>query len=209
MRFWRWALTVALIGACGSLGCALDPHTIDSIVVVTGTAVGKAVDQVPSRRARPDDVEAGRTAKNAADVVYVDTEELDFGSVGVGKAARRTVDVFNPKTYAVTISEAHVVGPCFQVERSDFPIEVAPGQTIGIPVVLGAASEARCNATLILVIDSAGGRYARVRLKGVVKGAPQAWEVHTTSDLRAARLGLRRRGPHLRPSGARPTGDSG
>ena len=92
---------------------------------------------------------------------------LDFGETPVASKSQKTVVIFSPFTFAVTVTHVTVNGGDFALSGQvpNGPILPPHGQ-LTLTVAFSPAARQTCSGLLLLEIDSAGGRFTRVPLKG-------------------------------------------
>jgi len=92
---------------------------------------------------------------------------VDFGRVPVSSESRQTVVISNPSAFAVSVVQTTVQGCGFLLSGvADRPLIPAQGQ-LALTIVFHPAQRRACSGLLLLEIDSAGGRFTRVPLKGL------------------------------------------
>ena len=92
---------------------------------------------------------------------------IDFGGVPVASKTAQTVTIVNPFGFPVTVIRVSVEGCDFAIageaaERATIP---AHGELV-YTVTFQPAQRRTCSGLLLLEIDSAGGRFTRVPVKG-------------------------------------------
>jgi hypothetical protein len=92
---------------------------------------------------------------------------LDFGRAFVGSESQKTVVIFNPLDFPVTVIHVIVQGCGFALSGppSNRPIIPPHGQLV-LTVGFQPVARRACSGFLLLEIDSAGGRFTRVALTG-------------------------------------------
>lgn len=91
---------------------------------------------------------------------------VDFGQVPVSSESHQTVVISNPFSFAVSVVQTTVQGCGFLLSAvAGRPLIPAQGQ-LALTIVFHPAQRRACSGLLLLEIDSAGGRFTRVPLKG-------------------------------------------
>ena len=105
----------------------------------------------------------GQTAVSALKAV---PSGVDFGEVPVSSESHQTVVISNPFAFAVSVVQTTVQGCGFLLSAvAGRPLIPAQGQ-LALTIVFHPAQRRACSGLLLLEIDSAGGRFTRVPLKG-------------------------------------------
>jgi hypothetical protein len=93
---------------------------------------------------------------------------LDFGEVRATSETQKTVTISSPFDFSVTVIRVTVQGCGFaspETQGGDRPVILPHGQ-IAVTVSFRPAARQSCSGLLLVEIDSAGGRFTRVPLKG-------------------------------------------
>lgn len=92
---------------------------------------------------------------------------LDFGPARVGSRNQQTVTVTNPSHFPVTVLRVSTEGCGFAAfsGAGNRPVIAAQGQ-LALTVTFQPPARGACSGHLLLEIDSAGGRFTRVKLEG-------------------------------------------
>lgn len=112
---------------------------------------------------RGSDGQGGRASQ-----LHATPSAIAFGDVPVAFTTQRAVVVYNPATFPVTVIHASVQGGCdFAISNNpgNGLIVAAHGDTTFTITFLPTARRA-CSGSLLLEIDSAGGRFMRVPIAG-------------------------------------------
>ncbi|MGQ0736595.1 MAG: Ig-like domain-containing protein [Acidobacteriota bacterium] len=108
-----------------------------------------------------------RGAPTKSAPVDVNTRSLDFGTTVVGGRTIRVLTLSNTAAFTLTVKAARFNGSCFDVApTASLPLVIPPKGQAELPVVFSPASPGICPGTLVLEVDSAGGRFKQVRLEG-------------------------------------------
>ena len=93
--------------------------------------------------------------------------DLDFGQKHVASESHETVVISSPFDFPVTLVRVTVQGCGFALAGQivDRPV-IAPHGQLVLTVSFHPAAKQACSGLLLLEIDSAGGRFTRVPLKG-------------------------------------------
>lgn len=102
-----------------------DPDEPDFDVALTGTSVGQAVLMVTD--------ELGQTLDLA--------EGMNFGNVAEGQPFSRDVIIRNNGTAPLEVSSVLVFSPDFQVRGVSFPVNLAPGARLPVPLFIDSSSQ--------------------------------------------------------------------
>jgi hypothetical protein len=100
-------------------------------------------------------------------VLQASPPSLDFGRVPMYSQNPQTVTISNPSAFAVTVVHMSVEGCGFTLSRQipDRPI-IAPRGQLSLSVIFQPVTRRACTGRLLVEIDSAGGRWTEVVLKG-------------------------------------------
>jgi hypothetical protein len=93
--------------------------------------------------------------------------DIDFGEKHVSSETHKTVVISSPFDFAVTVVHVTVQGCGFALagQIDDRPV-IPPHGQLALTVAFHPAAKQACSGLLLLEIDSAGGRFTRVGLKG-------------------------------------------
>jgi len=151
LRRWVAVVAIASVSACAALDTA-----------------GKTSEKVEEARLKE------RLAKGSeptgptgsASALKAIPSEMDFGRVPLSSESQRTVVISNPFAFAVSVVQTTVQGCGFLLSSvAGRPLIPAQGQ-LALTIVFHPAQRRACSGLLLLEIDSAGGRFTRVPLKG-------------------------------------------
>jgi len=114
-------------------------------------------------RDRASDGHGGRASQ-----LHATPSAIAFGDVPVASTTQRAVVVSNPATFPVTLIHATVQGEC------DFAMSNNPGNGLIVAahgdmtftITFLPTQRRACSGSLLLEIDSAGGRFMRVPIEG-------------------------------------------
>jgi hypothetical protein len=92
---------------------------------------------------------------------------LDFGNAAVASQQQRTVQIFNPSQFPVTVIRMTVEGVGFTLASGSSPrVEIPARGRLDVGVMFQPPDRRVHSGLLFLEIDSAGGRDTRVVLTG-------------------------------------------
>ena len=108
-----------------------------------------------------------RWTRDGLSVLQASPPSLDFGRVPLYSQHPQTVTISNPSVFAVTVVRMSVEGCGFALSRQapDRPI-IAPQEHLSLSVIFQPVARRACTGRLLVEIDSAGGRWTEVVLKG-------------------------------------------
>jgi Abnormal spindle-like microcephaly-assoc'd, ASPM-SPD-2-Hydin len=132
-------------------------ETIDKIEKIPG------LEETRARKAqekRPADTKPSSIAQ-----LQANPPQVRFDSVPVTSQRQQVVVVSNPATFPVTIVDVSVTGCDFAVLRGGSSI-VAAESDVTFTVTFQPSQRRTCSGALLIEIDSAGGRFMRIPLRG-------------------------------------------
>jgi hypothetical protein len=155
-RHVMWFVVLAI----SSQACALlDPRS--KVRNIPGLEEAELRDRMKKDHAS--DGQGGRVSQ-----LHATPSAIAFGDVPVASTTQRAVVVSNPATFPVTIIHASVQGGCGFAMSNDpgnGSIVAAHGD-ITFTITFLPTQRRACSGSLLLEIDSAGGRFMRVPIEG-------------------------------------------
>jgi len=93
-------------------------------------------------------------------------ESVDFGDARIDVESQRAIVFSNPSPFTVTVVKVTIDGAGFAWSNQALPLVIPARGQLALTITFRPAEPNRYSATLWLEIDSAGGRFTRVPLKG-------------------------------------------
>ena len=146
--------------AIGSQACAV-LETTDKVSKIPGFE--EAQRRKGMEKDRASDGQGGRASQ-----LHATPSAIAFGDVPVASTTQRAVVVSNPASFPVTVIHASVQGGC------DFAMSNSPGNELIVAahgdmtftITFLPTQRRACSGSLLLEVDSAGGRFMRVPIEG-------------------------------------------
>lgn len=103
-------------------------------------------------------------------LLQLSPRSIDFGAVGVGAESQRTTVVSNPSAFVVTIVKMTVEGDGFSIASHAAPLDIPAHGQVVLTVAFRPLARRDFSGVVLLEIDSAGGRFARISFKAAASG---------------------------------------
>ena len=153
-----WAWLIAGVIAFGP-ACRL-VNGIDKVSKIPGLEEAQLREGLEKSRGR-----AG--GHGSASALQATPSIVDFGGAPVGSQQQQTLTITNPSTFPVTVLRVSVEGSGFALSgQAGTRVVVKPHEQLAMTVTFQPAAPGACSGHLLLEIDSAGGRFTRVELRG-------------------------------------------
>ena len=122
--------------------------------------------QMQARLERLKKEAGGGSVGNPASMIHASPESVDFGDSRLHVESQRTIVFSNPAPFAVTVVKANTDGTAFTWANPASQSVIPAGGQLTLTVTFRPAEPHRYSDSLWLEIDTAGGRFTRVRLNG-------------------------------------------
>jgi hypothetical protein len=101
-----------------------------------------------------------------ASMIDASPEAIDFGDTRIGTESQHTIVFSNPSAFDVAVVKVTVDGVGFSLSNQVSPRVIPTRGQLALVITFRPAERQRHSGSVLLEIDSAGGRFSRVRLKG-------------------------------------------
>ena len=108
----------------------------------------------------------GWSVGGPASMIQASPESVEFGDSRIDVESQQTIVFSNPSPFAVTVVKVIIDGTAFTWSNQISQSVIPPRGQLTLTVTFRPAERLRYSASLWLEIDSAGGRFTRVRLQG-------------------------------------------
>jgi hypothetical protein len=108
----------------------------------------------------------GSLSGRPASRISATPESVDFGDARIDVESQHAIVFSNPSPFTVTVVKVTIDGAGFAWSNQGLPLVIPARGQLALTITFRPAEPNRYSAALWLEIDSAGGRFTRVLLKG-------------------------------------------